>query len=53
MVIATHKKHLLPLATRIVVVGGSKILMDSPRDEVLKQLKDHAPMPNPQQVQAA
>lgn len=53
MVIATHKKHLLALATRIVVVAGSKIVMDSPRDEVLQQIKDRAQTPSPQHVPTA
>lgn len=54
MVIVTHKPSLLPLATRIVVVLGSRIVMDGPRDAVLQQLQQNqvqsanqpeAPMP--------
>lgn len=40
MVIATHKRHLLALATRIVVVAGSQIVMDGPRDQVLTALQE-------------
>ena len=39
MVIVTHKPALLPLATRIVVVVGNKIVLDGPRDAVLQQLQ--------------
>lgn len=39
MVIVTHKPAVLPLATRIIVVVGNKIMLDGPRDAVLQQLK--------------
>ena len=39
MVIVTHKPALLPLATRIIVVVGNKIVLDGPRDAVLQQLQ--------------
>lgn len=42
MVIASHKRHLLPFATRIIVISGSQISMDSPRDEVLRKLQERA-----------
>lgn len=38
LVIVTHKPVVLQLATRIVVVAGSGIVMDGPRDAVLQQL---------------
>lgn len=38
MVIVTHKPSILPLVTRIIVVAGSTILMDGPRDVVLQEL---------------
>jgi ATP-binding cassette subfamily C protein LapB len=39
MVIVTHKPALLPLATRILVLVGNKIVIDGPRDAVLQQLQ--------------
>jgi ATP-binding cassette, subfamily C, bacterial LapB len=39
MVIVTHKPALLPLATRVLVVVGNKIVLDGPRDAVLQQLQ--------------
>lgn len=39
MVIVTHKSALLPLATRILVVVGNKVVLDGPRDAVLQQLQ--------------
>lgn len=39
MVIVTHKPTILPLATRIIVVVGSGIVLDGPRDAVLAQLR--------------
>jgi ATP-binding cassette subfamily C protein LapB len=38
LVIVTHKHAMLPLVSRLVVVGGSQILYDGPRDEVLAHL---------------
>jgi ATP-binding cassette subfamily C protein LapB len=42
MVIATHKPSLLQLATRIIVIAGSKIVVDGPRDHVLQQLRNRS-----------
>jgi ATP-binding cassette, subfamily C, bacterial LapB len=39
MVIVTHKPTVLPIVTRIVVVAGSSIVVDGPRDAVLAQLQ--------------
>ena len=39
MVIVTHKPAILPLATRIIVIVGNKIVIDGPRDAVLQQLQ--------------
>lgn len=41
MVIVTHKPAILPMATRIVVVVGNKIVLDGPRDAVLQQLQQN------------
>ena len=47
LVIVTHKPALLPLATRIVVVAGNKIVLDGPRDAVLQQLQQkNRPQPS-------
>lgn len=42
MVIATHKPSLLQLATRIIVIAGSQIVLDGPRDHVLQQLRNRS-----------
>lgn len=58
LVLVTHKPALLHLATRIIVVVGSKIVLDGPRDAVLQQLQQksdkpsHAPADSPKQVGA-
>jgi ATP-binding cassette subfamily C protein LapB len=41
MVIVTHKPAVLPLASRIVVVAGNKVVLDGPRDAVLQQLQQN------------
>jgi len=42
-VVVTHKPDLLALVDRIVVVANHQIVMDGPRDEVLKNLQAPAP----------
>jgi ATP-binding cassette subfamily C protein LapB len=39
MVLVTHKAAILPLVDRIIVVVGSQIVMDGPRDAVLNELQ--------------
>jgi ATP-binding cassette, subfamily C, bacterial LapB len=39
MVIVTHKSSLLPLASRVIVVASNRVVLDGPRDVVLKQLQ--------------
>jgi ATP-binding cassette subfamily C protein LapB len=39
LVIVTHKPGTLALVNRIIVVAGSAIVMDGPRDAVLQQLQ--------------
>lgn len=39
LVVATHKMPLLALVNRLIIVAGNKIIMDGPRDEVLKRLQ--------------
>jgi len=49
MVIVTHKPSVLPLVTRIIVIAGSSIVLDGPRDAVLLQIQQK----NAQQQAAA
>ena len=42
MVIATHKPSLLQLATRVIVVVGSQIVLDGPRDQVLQKMRERS-----------
>ena len=44
MVIVTHKPSVLPLVTRLIVMSGSKVVMDGPRDAVLQKLRTSAPV---------
>ena len=41
MVVVTHKPAILPLATRIMVIVGNRVVMDGPRDAVLQQLQQN------------
>ncbi len=45
MVIVTHKPSVLPLVTRLIVMSGSKVVIDGPRDAVLEKLRKPAPAP--------
>ncbi|MEJ8822124.1 ATP-binding cassette domain-containing protein [Variovorax humicola] len=38
LIVVTHKPSVLTLVSRLVVVSGSKIVLDGPRDEVLARL---------------
>jgi len=38
LILVTHKPTLLNLVSRLIVVDGGRIIMDGPRDEVLKRL---------------
>lgn len=38
LLLVTHKPSMLALVTRILVIDGGKVLVDGPRDEVLRQL---------------
>jgi len=48
MVIVTHKPSVLPLVTRLIVMAGSRIVLDGPRDEVLHKLRNPQPPSQPQ-----
>ncbi len=37
LIVATHRRAVLELVDRIVVVNDGKIVMDGPRDEILSQ----------------
>lgn len=51
LVLVTHKPNLLGMTNRIIVIAQHQIIMDGPRDEVLKKLSA-ATMPAPAQQQA-
>ncbi|MDH5723041.1 MAG: peptidase domain-containing ABC transporter, partial [Alphaproteobacteria bacterium] len=38
LILITHKNSMLPMLDRLILVHGGKILMDGPRDEVLRAL---------------
>ncbi len=38
LIVVTHKPSVLPLVNRIIVIAGTGVLMDGPRDTVLRQL---------------
>lgn len=38
LVLVTHKPTMLSLVTRVIVVDGGKVVMDGPRDDVIRQL---------------
>lgn len=40
LVVSTHKMPLLALVDRLVIIAGNKVVMDGPRDEVLKRLRE-------------
>jgi len=42
LLLITHKAPMLSLVERLIVVDGGRIVMDGPRDEVLKSLKGNA-----------
>lgn len=48
MVIVTHKPSVLPLVTRLIVMAGSRVVLDGPRDEVLHKLRNPQPPSQPQ-----
>jgi ATP-binding cassette subfamily C protein LapB len=41
----THRPPLLALVDRVMVVDGGKIVMNGPRDEVMKQIMRPAAAP--------
>lgn len=43
MVVATHRRAVLQLVDRIIVVNDGKIVMDGPRDQILNQPAQKAP----------
>ena len=38
LLLVTHKPTMLDLVSRIIVLDGGRIVMDGPRDDVLKEL---------------
>lgn len=45
MVVATHRRAVLQLVDRIIVVNDGKIVMDGPRDQILNQSAQKRPAP--------
>ena len=45
IVVATHRRPVLQLVSRVLVVDGGRVLMDGPRDEVLERLRKGAARP--------
>jgi ATP-binding cassette subfamily C protein LapB len=45
MVIATHRRPLLKLVSRVIVVDGGRVMLDGPRDTVLARLRQGASKP--------
>jgi ATP-binding cassette, subfamily C, bacterial LapB len=45
MVVATHRRAVLQLVDRIIVVNDGKIVMDGPRDQILNQSAPKRPAP--------
>jgi len=43
LVVATHRRAVLELVDRIIVVSDGKIVMDGPRDQILNQSFTSAP----------
>jgi ATP-binding cassette subfamily C protein LapB len=43
LVVATHRRAVLELVDRIIVVSDGKIVMDGPRDQILNQSSTSAP----------
>ena len=41
LIVATHKMPLLQLVDRIIIMDNQKIVMDGPKEQVLKQLKSN------------
>lgn len=41
LILSTHKTPLLRLVNRLIIISGNKIVMDGPRDDVLKRLQQN------------
>lgn len=51
MIVVTHRPQVLQIVNRIVVVDGGQVVMDGPRDAVLKRLSDNENAAAQQQAQ--
>ncbi len=45
MVLVTHKPSMLAMVSRVIVIDAGRVVMDGPRDEVLRQLTRPAGQP--------
>ena len=43
LILVTHKPSMLNLVSRIIVLDAGRVVMDGPRDDVLKQLTAQSP----------
>lgn len=50
LVLVTHKVELLRLVDRLIVVAGQTVVMDGPKDVILKKLSNPTPAPTPNSV---
>ncbi len=53
LVVVTHKPSLLPLVNRLIVVVGSRLVLDGPRDVILEKLNAANRNLNTSQAEAA
>lgn len=49
LVLVTHKPNMLAMVTRLIVIANHTVLMDGPRDEILRRLSS----PKPSQTRVA
>lgn len=47
IVMATHKRSLVNLVDRVIVIDKGTIMLDGPRDEIMNKLRGPAPRPAP------
>ena len=53
LILITHRLSMLRIVNRLIVMDGGRILMDGPRDAVLRRLQDHQGGARGQQMQGA
>ncbi|WP_071058392.1 type I secretion system permease/ATPase [Pelistega sp. MC2] len=43
LIVVTHRKRVLNLVSRLIVIDRGRVILDGPRDEVLRQITDNKP----------